>query len=464
MSSPAGSHPRCAALLAALLATLLAPLADSACAAPANARRPLALGPVVQNVDRTSASLLWATDGDCLAEARVRPVGTKLPELSLREKGSARMLHRARFVGLKPSVRYQYHVSDCRGRWHSGSFGTAGDAKEPFTFLVYGDCRSRPDLHKAVVEAMLEEQAAFAVNTGDLVADGTKTRLWYQFFKVERPLLRQLPMYPVLGNHELYSSWTRGLAAFRRYFSVPQNGPNRGVTYSFVHGNSLFLVLDSNSSFVGTAQTSWARTQLEAAASSSAIAHIFVFLHHSPYASGIHGENEDAQIAGLPRLFTKYGVDAVFAGHDHVYERGEADGLRYIISGGCGAPLYPRRRINAYTAWFESTTHFVRVAVHGQEVEYTALRPGGSIIDSFKYIKRKGAAGEPDRFVTLTDSHPLPVRPAPRAWRRGANAATGSGLSWIRLSVAALLALLGLLALLVGRRLQKRRTSSGGSP
>ena len=41
-------------------------------------------------------------------------------------------------------------------------------------------------------------------------------------------------------------------------------------------------------------------------------------------------------IAGLPRMLTRSGVDALFAGYDHVYERGEAEGLRYIISGGCG--------------------------------------------------------------------------------------------------------------------------------
>ncbi len=423
--------------------------------APRGRFKPLALGPAIQHVDGSSATLLWGSNTECLGRARVRPTDGEEPDKKLQETGTARMLHRVRFKGLRPDTHYQYDVRDCRGRWHSGSFRTAVNKDQPFTFLVYGDCRSRRDRHLSVVESMLEERAAFAVNTGDMVEDGAKLRLWYQFFRVERSLLRRMPVYPVLGNHELKGSWKRGVAAFRRYFTVPDNGPERGVVYSFVYGNSLFVVLNSNASFVGTTQTAWARTQLEAAASNPAIRHTFVFMHHSPYASGIHGENDDAQIAGIPRMLTKYGVDALFAGHDHIYERGEADGLRYIISGGCGAPLYPRRKINDYTSWFESTTHFVRITVRGDEVEYAALRPGGSLIDSFKYVKQPGIAGKPDRFVTLADSHPRPLQRPDEHWPKKTQAPTGSGLEWSRLLLAGALVLLGLLALYFGRRFRR---------
>lgn len=440
-------------LTSAGLGVMLAP--STGRPAPRARRKPLALGPMVQNVDRFGATLMWGTGSECLGQARVRPSDGQGPAQTLRETGLLRLHHRVRVGGLRPDTLYEYDLRDCVGRWHRGSFRTAGNPNQPFTFLVYGDCRSHRDLHLSVVEAMLEERAAFAVNTGDMVADGAKIRLWYQFFRIERPLLRSLPVYPVLGNHELQGSWKRGVAAFRRYFDVPKNGPERGVTYSFVHGNSLFLVLNSNASFVGTTQTAWARAQLEAASSNPAIRHIFVFMHHSPYASGIHGENDDAQIAGLPRILTKYGVDALFAGHDHVYERGEADGLRYVISGGCGAPLYPRRKINHYTAWFESTTHFVRVTVRGDEVEYAALRPGGSLIDSFKYVKRPGNAGTPDRFVTLADSHPRPMTEKDSRWPEKTQTPSSSGSDWFRLTLAVALVLLGLSGLYFGRRFRR---------
>jgi len=446
-----------ALVIAGLGVALAAPTGQPA---PKGRRKPLALGPVVQNVDRTSASLAWGTNSECLGHAKVRATDGKEGEQKFQETGLLRMFHRVRVGGLRPDTQYQYDVRDCVGRWHRGSFRTAVTQNQPFTFLVYGDCRSQRDRHLSVVESMLEEQAAFAVNTGDMVADGAKIRLWYQFFRIERPLLRRLPMYPVLGNHELQGSWRRGVTAFRRYFEVPSDGPEKGVTYSFVYGNSLFLVLNSNASFVSTTQTAWARAKLEAAASNPAIRHTFVFMHHSPYASGIHGENDDAQIAGLPRILTKYGVDALFAGHDHVYERGEADGLRYIISGGCGAPLYPRRKINPYTAWFESTTHFVRVTVRGDEVEYAALRPGGSLIDSLKYVKHPGTADTPHKFVTLTDSHPRPMvendgRWSPKARTPPPPSGSGSSKPLLALTLV-LLALLVLGGLYYVRRVRTK--------
>ncbi|MFH2007632.1 MAG: metallophosphoesterase family protein [bacterium] len=435
-----------------------APVAPAAArpAAPAPAPpQPLALGPVVQHVTQTSVTIFWATKVAVNSTLIVTPYGKSGPVKKKTQKGAPLHWHRLTLTGLTPATLYHYEVRDGRGRTHDGSFRTAVGSNQPFTFLVYGDCRTMRDRHLSVVESMLEESAAFAVNTGDLVEDGVKHRLWHRFFRIERPLLRRMPVYPVLGNHELKSSWHRGVAAFRRYFRPPQNGPDKGVVYSFVYGNSLFLVLNSNASFVGTEQTSWATAQLKAAASNPDIRHTFVFLHHGPYASGIHGENDDAQISGLAGAMSAHGVDAVFAGHDHIYERGENDGLRYVISGGCGAPLYPRRKINPYTAWFESATHYVRVAVNGDEVELTALHPGGTIIDHLKFAKRRDAVGKPTRFVTLVDSHPRPMikdlpRPPDKARRPPARA-----VKWGLLVGAGALVLLGLLALLVGGRIRR---------
>jgi predicted phosphodiesterase len=375
-----------------------------------------------------------------------------------------RMIHRISLSGLAPGTRYRYAVQDSVGRWHPGTFRTAEPADRPFTFLVYGDCRSNFERHRAVVEAMRTEGAAFAVNTGDFVEDGAKPRLWRYFFRAEQPLMRHLAVYPVLGNHELKSSWNRGLAAVRKHFSIPQNGPSAGITYQFEHGNSLFVVLDSNAGFTPyPAQTRWATELLQEAAASRRLRHIFVFMHHSPYASGIHGENRDAHRSGLVRVMSRTGVDLTFAGHDHVYERGAHRGLRYVVSGGCGAPLYPRRKIHEYTRWFESTAHYVRVSVQGDEVELTALRPDGSIIDNLRYVKHLAPrAAPPDdatppprpRFEVLEDAHPTPMPPPVPAVPTVRLGGPAPSHRWVILLAAAALVGLGLLAVFVGHRLR----------
>ena len=77
----------------------------------------------------------------------------------------------------------------------------------------------------------------------------------------------------------------------------------------------------------------------------------------------------------------------MFSGHDHVYERAEHNGLRYFVSGGSGAPLYPRRPhpnpvdVEAVKK-FERVLHYLRVSVTGNHIEVTAIRADGTTIES----------------------------------------------------------------------------------
>src|ERR1043166_8784858 len=57
-----------------------------------------------------------------------------------------------------------------------GTFKTAPVGAEPFQFVVFGDTRTRHDMHRRVVSAILKDGVPdFLMHTGDLVADGTDT-------------------------------------------------------------------------------------------------------------------------------------------------------------------------------------------------------------------------------------------------------------------------------------------------
>src|SRR5206468_2418741 len=121
--------------------------------------------------------------------------------------------------------------------------------------------------------------------------------------------------------------------------------------YSFDHGDAHFTVLDSNSCCDAT-QRSWLETDL----ATTPRKWKFVFFHHTPYscASGFfsNGSNIAVRTSWGP-LFEQYGVDIVFDGHDHLYERssyvddfhvdgsGGSDGLGtyYVMTGGGGKSL-----------------------------------------------------------------------------------------------------------------------------
>jgi hypothetical protein len=139
-------------------------------------------------------------------------------------------------------------------------------------------------------------------------------------------------------------------------------------------------------------------------------------MHHPPYSISLHGGRAELRDAWTP-LFERYQVAAVFSGHDHCYERAERNGIRYVVSGGGGAPLYPRSRnpsdidVDA-VRYFERTVHYVRVLVIGDFIEISAIRADGTHMETFSW----GAAPEADLDVAqLIGSAETPPKPTPAA-------------------------------------------------
>jgi 3',5'-cyclic AMP phosphodiesterase CpdA len=158
--------------------------------------------------------------------------------------------------------------------------------------------------------------------------------------------------------------------------------------YAIDAGNVRIVVLDFNQ--MSPAQTSWLDKTLAGARAAGA-EHLFVAIHHGPYDSGDHGENRDARARWLP-IFARHGVELIFSGHDHDYERGQGpEGIRYVVSGGGGAPLYDGNSHRPYQQVFESTLHYVLVDVAGSKVTLTARRPDGTVVDSFFFYSGEKA-------------------------------------------------------------------------
>ncbi len=106
-------------------------------------------------------------------------------------------------------------------------------------------------------------------------------------------------------------------------------------------------------------------------------------MHRSPYGSSRHGGVEKAR-EDLEPLFVKHGVDLVFSGHDHVYERTvQIRGVTYVVSGGGGRRLYPARK-SAWTASSTSAHHAVFVRVDGGRLLLEAVEAGGTVVDRMK--------------------------------------------------------------------------------
>jgi hypothetical protein len=132
----------------------------------------------------------------------------------------------------------------------------------------------------------------------------------------------------------------------------------------------------------GSAQYTWLENDL---ANTDKLWKI-VFFHWPPYSTGPHGSYKSVRYA-LGPLFAQYGVDLVFNGHDHDYERSIAGGTVYIVTGGGGAPLYDQVSSNPYSVYFTRTYHCVSGSIDGGTLVSTGVRPDGTQFDSFTLHK-----------------------------------------------------------------------------
>ena len=338
-------------------------------------------GPYLQDLAPESITVMWQLDKPQPAKLYVDgPGGQRVQDVD-----SAKIAE-AKIEGLTPSSRYRYRVEIDEQSWE-GEFATAPPVGKdvPFSFTVLGDTRNGIASHRRVVERMAQEVPDFILGTGDMVDDGSRQDQWQEFFDVENPLLRNNVYFPAVGNHDRQG---RGRTAdtYRAYFSVPENGNETERYYAFTYATSRFLILDSNIySFALTDQTAWIERELIAARQDPDIRHIFVVMHHPPFSISLHGGAKDLRDRWTP-LFEQYQVSAVFSGHDHVYTRAERNGVRYFVTGGGGAPLYPKRPrdpadIEAVKK-FERVFHYLRVNVTGRRIEISAIRADGTTIET----------------------------------------------------------------------------------
>jgi hypothetical protein len=297
------------------------------------------------------------------------------------ESRDASAFHAVRIAGLEPATRYRYVVRVEGAASGDGLFSTAprSDSAAPIAFLVYGDNRTDDAAHAAVVRAMMAVPSDFLVNTGDMVPDGGSAENWQTFFDIEKPLLHDRPLFAAIGNHELYDDTAGG--NFARYFGLPDSSGALRPYGTARIGNVRLFFLNGMHGWDSGEERQWLERALGEADHEADLVWRFVVLHHGPWSAGPHGPNVQLVEARVPELLASHKVDLLFAGHDHLYERGDAGVLKYFVSGGGGAPLYRDWHPTATTRKAEATHHFIEVSTSAGALRIVARRSDGSILD-----------------------------------------------------------------------------------
>ncbi len=311
------------------------------------------------------------------------PTGEQQPEPVVVNDPAEQEMHEVHLTGLTPGGRYRYEVSGPGIENAEGTFNAMPDSFVPFRFVLYGDTRSDHRAHAATMRAIRREGADFVVHTGDLVGDGRREAHWQKFFSIERDVLRNAVWVPIVGNHELSRPSRVGIENFRHYVHVDEDSPRPELDYSLHYGNVRMILANAFDDWSSPRMRNWLEAQLTRARTEGPDDFVLVVLHWGMHSSGPHGENSTLRAAGLGELFRRHRVDMVVAGHDHIDERGEERGLRYMVTGGSGAPLYKHATTRPYTQVFARQHHYVRVDVERDTLSFVTLRPDGSVLDRF---------------------------------------------------------------------------------
>ena len=246
------------------------------------------------------------------------------------------------------------------------------DPSDGFSVVIYGDSRTNHIVHQDVVYAIERVNPVAVFHTGDIVDKSDNLYEWLAFEDVVYDLVKTAKFCPALGNHDTHSEM---------FFNI-FNFPGSEGFYSLDVGTIHFIVLDTNSDIgVGSGQYTWLENDLQNIPTGTEF--IAAIFHHPPFSSGIHIEDEKGLRSTIVPLFETYGVDLAFSGHEHNYERSYYNSIYYIVTGGGGAPLYEKTRVNPYSQLFVEEYHFCKLSIEGNQLIVEVFNADLNQIDKF---------------------------------------------------------------------------------
>ena len=242
-------------------------------------------------------------------------------------------------------------------------------------FAVIGDTGTG-DSHQLAVARQLATYRGkfpfeFVIMMGDNLYGGNSAKDYDKKFAIPyKPLTDAgVKFYASLGNHDDPSE--------RFYKPFNMNGERY---YSFKPANSSvrFFALDSN--YMDDKQLAWLDKELIASGSDWKIC----FFHHPPYSSGEAHGSDTALRAQVEPIFVKYGVNAVFTGHEHFYERIKPQkGIAYFIAGSSAKLRAGDIAPSALSdKGFDTGFTFMLVEIVGDDLFFQTVTEKGATIDS----------------------------------------------------------------------------------
>lgn len=233
-----------------------------------------------------------------------------------------------------------------------------------------GSSRARPTsadiLLMEQIARIRQEPSELIAYTGDIVENDTEANYTEA---VSRMSQFHAPVLIAIGNHEISGTGSR--TNYQRHFGDP--------TYTYVYGNTRFIVLDSASGHLTGSDASqwlWLQQVLESAIEPN----VFVLMHVPPDQVSASGEDFNTGHGFMDKAEAQRFYDLlgeckrknpdktliVFSGDFHVYHEKVVQGVHYIISGGGGKQAHIAPEKGGYY-------HYMNVRVNGGDVAWEVV-------------------------------------------------------------------------------------------
>jgi 3',5'-cyclic AMP phosphodiesterase CpdA len=246
-------------------------------------------------------------------------------------------------------------------------------ALQTVRFAVIGDNGTGDQPQFDVGRQMLAHRTTFPYDFVLMVGDNMYVRASARGYAdaFERPYKALLDagvrFYAILGNHDDPSE-----------VSYPAFNMSGQRYYSFARDNVRFIGLDTN--VLDAKQLDWFEDALKGSLERWKI----VYFHHPLYSNGSrHGSNVELRVK-LEPLLVRHGVNVVFSGHDHHYERFKPQkGITYFVAGSSGKLRAGGVDPSEQTALaFAREQTFMLIEVAGDELLFRTISRTGKVVDS----------------------------------------------------------------------------------
>ncbi|HEY9679407.1 MAG TPA: metallophosphoesterase [Drouetiella sp.] len=381
-------------------------------------------------------------------------------------------------TGLTPGKQFDYRVRADKENVFSATATARKTADQPIKIAIFGDCGAGTKAQLKIAYQSYKYDPDMLIIPGDIIYNlGLFSEYAKRMFPVYNadvadektgvPLMRSRLTVPVLGNHDIacnlkklgtnLDTYPDALAYFT-VWSQPHNGPDTkyggnntpGIigteahkdnflksagdnypnmaNYSFDYGNTHWTVLDGNfyMDWTNPKLREWVKSDLANAKNAT---WKFVTFHQPGFSEDIE-HNLEQRMRLLCDIFQEEGVDVVWAGHVHNYQRSfplkfqvetkdgkpvvqpsgavpgtfkfdkeydgktktKPNGILYIVTGAGGQELYAERAVpkeGDFMCKFNGSVHsFTRCDINGGVMNVEQLDENGKIIDAFKVTKK----------------------------------------------------------------------------